>query len=47
MFMIFLLKIQLVTFLQLLNLVQHLIESVFIFPTQDERHLTFTSFYLC
>lgn len=44
MFMIFLLKIELVTFPQLLNLVQYLIGSVFISPTQDERHLTFHIF---
>lgn len=44
MFMIFLLKIEFVTFPKLLNLVQYLIENVFISPTQDERHLTFHIF---
>lgn len=44
MFMIFLLKTELMTFPQLSNLVQYLIENAFISPTQDERHLTFHIF---
>lgn len=44
MVMIFLLKIEFVALPQLLNLLQYLIENVFISLTQDEGHLTFHIF---